>query len=202
MSISNILLIVTIVVSFSAFNKDRMLFYKLLFNPVLIRNKKEYYRFFTYAFIHADYLHLAVNAFVLYQFGNAVESIFILIKGKMGILFYLLMYLSATFASIIPTFEKQKHNSSYNAVGASGAVSALVMSFILLNPFAEMGFLFIPIYFPAWVFGLLYLIYSYYMSKKNLDNIGHDVHLFGGLYGIVITYIIYPDCFKNIINML
>ncbi|MFN5630132.1 MAG: rhomboid family intramembrane serine protease [Bacteroidota bacterium] len=202
MSITLVILITTILVSVLSFDKSKTYYFKLLFNAVRINYNKEYYRFFSYGLVHADFIHLAVNAYVLFSFGGAVEDIFVAITGAKGHVLYLLMYVGALISSVIPSFEKHKTHSWYNAVGASGAVSAIVFSFIILQPSTKMGLLFIPIMIPAWIFGLLYLFYSYYMSKKGSDNIGHDVHLFGALFGIIITLLLDARILGNFLSQL
>lgn len=202
MSFTLVILAITILVSILSLDRNKPYYFNLLFNASRIHHQKEYYRFFTYGLVHADFLHLAVNGYVLYTFGSAVEDIYSIIAGPKGHLFYLLMYVGALISSVIPSFEKHKNHSWYNAVGASGAVSAIVFSFIVLQPTTKMGLLFIPIMIPAWIFGLLYLAYSYYMAKKGTDNIGHDVHFFGALFGIIITFLLDKRIFGNFVEQL
>lgn len=187
------------IVSIKSFN-DQELFNKLKFNPYIILNKKEYYRFFSHGLVHADLAHLLINMFVLYSFGSIVEIVFKEIFGARGNLLYLLMFVGALAFSSLYDFRKHKNDIYYNAVGASGAVAAVVFSSILLYPQGEIGLFFIPIGIPAPVFGLLYLIYSAYMAKKGKDNIGHNAHFYGALFGVVFTIAIKPRIFTFFIE--
>ncbi len=160
------------------------------FNAYEIHHRKGAYRFLSYGFVHADALHLFVNMYVLYGFGGWVEFFYGQYFGEKARVFFLLLYAGALFASVIPAYEKHKNHGYYNAVGASGAVSAVVFSSILFDPLAPMSLLFLPFHFPAVLFGLAYLVYSYYMAKKGDSNIGHDAHFFGALFGIFFTIIL------------
>ena len=196
MSISLIILIITCAASIWAFsNADLML--KLRFNAYEIYNRKQWYRFFSYGLVHADTLHLIVNMYVLYSFGRWVEFFFDQYFLEKGSLFFVLLYVGALFASVIPSYEKHKNHAYYNAVGASGAISAIVFASILFDPLAPMGLLLLPFHFPAVVFGIAYLVYSYYMAKKGNDNIGHDAHFFGALFGVMFTIMLNKNIAVN-----
>ncbi len=189
MSITIIIVLITCTVSLAAFQrKDAM--YKLKFIPTVIQSNKEWHRFFTYALVHADIPHLCINMFVLYSFGEVVDHFYSDYFGSKSLLYFILLYVGGTVTSVIPAYKKNKTHLWYSAVGASGATSAVVFTCILLNPMASMGFIFIPFHMPAIVFGLLYLGYSFYMAKKNSDNIGHDAHFFGALFGIMFTILL------------
>ncbi len=190
--ISIIIIGITIVVSIIAFQQSKW-FDLLKFNPWFIKNSGEYWRFLSYGLIHADYWHLFVNMFVLYSFGRATELYFELIFNSKSWFYFLLLYIGGLGLSVLSAFGKHKDNVYYNAVGASGAVSAVVFSSIVFNPLAGIRFFFIPIDIPAVVFGALYLVYSAYMSKKANDNIGHDSHFWGAVYGLVFTLIMKPS---------
>jgi membrane associated rhomboid family serine protease len=161
---------------------------KMLFRPAIMwGNNKEWYRFISSGLIHADVMHLAFNMFALYSLGSAVEVGFREHFGPLGSIFYILLYfLGKVFASL-PVYVKHKHHYNYSALGASGAVSAVVLAFIVLNPFAQLMVMFIPIAIPGYLFGILYMGYSSYMSRYGNDNVGHDAHLYGALFGLVFT---------------
>jgi membrane associated rhomboid family serine protease len=162
---------------------------KVLFWPYKINHGREYFRFYSGAFVHADILHLAFNMITLYSFGQGIETFLFpsLFGDKSGILYIMLYALGIVIASL-PDYFKYKEVYGYRALGASGAVSAVLFSVILLAPSEELKvFLAIPI--PAWLFGILYLAFSAYMAKRGNDNIGHSAHFWGGVFGLVFTYI-------------
>ena len=188
------IIIITVITSVLAFsNKD--ISNKLTFNAYLIKEHNEWYRFFSYGFIHADWIHLGVNMYVLYAFGNYVEYKFHEFFGLKAAFYYLVLYLGSIGISVISDYGTQKDNMFYNAVGASGAVSAVVFSFIVFSPLAPMGLLFIPFHLPAVFFGAIYLIYSMFMAKKEIDNIGHNAHFGGAIFGVVFTIALKPRLF-------
>ncbi len=189
--ITEIIIAVTSVVSIIAFyNKE--LQGRLLFSPIMIAHHRQGYRFITHAFVHADWMHLAINMFVLLSFGRAVESFYAYLFGIKGWYFFLLLYFGGVLLSSTPSYAKHKDNKFYHAVGASGAVSAVVFTSILISPLTGIRFIFIPFDIPAFIFGILYLIYSAYMSKRGNDNIGHDAHFWGAVYGLAFTLLLKP----------
>ena len=197
----NILLIISIaLISFSAFSNS-LLFSKFTFKPYIIRNNNEWYRFISSAWLHADYMHLFVNLFVLFSFGNYLEHYFNLHFDNLSTLLYLSMFLGSTIIAHLPGYVNHKYNYNYQAVGASGGVSGVLFAYILINPLSMLElYLFIPI--PAILFGVLYIWYSFYMSKKNIDNIGHEAHIFGAIGGITIITLIKPDVLMSFFNQL
>lgn len=165
---------------------------KLRFNAYAIKYGKQGYRFFSYALIHAGWVHLLINMFVLHSFGNLVEQVFHIVFGAKGYFFFILLYLGGIIFSVLFDFRAQKENPYYNAVGASGAVSAVVFASILLYPTGKISLLFLPIPIPSFIFGILYLVYSAYMAKRGGDNIGHSAHFWGAVFGILFTIILKP----------
>jgi membrane associated rhomboid family serine protease len=191
-----IIILITLIISISAFyNTD--IFDKLKFNPYRTAHQKEVWRLLTYGFIHADWVHLGVNMFVLFYFGTLVSAYFDMVFPGNSTFYFLLLYLGGLLISAAPAFGKHKNNLYYNSVGASGAVSAILFSSIVFDPMNKIYLMFIPIGIPAILFGVLYLVYSAYMDKKGNDNIGHDAHFWGGIYGFVLTLILKPDLFNH-----
>jgi membrane associated rhomboid family serine protease len=191
MNITNIIILITAVISILAMNNED-LFSKFRFNAYDVKHSNQWYRFFTYGFLHAGYVHLFINMLVLFSFGVIVESYFkIYFPGKSGF-YYILLYIGGLILSIIPSFGKHKNDVFYNAVGASGAVSAVVFSSIILYPAGKIFLFLIPVPIPAPVFGVLYVGYEYYMAKNSRDNIGHDAHLWGALFGLIFTIALKP----------
>lgn len=193
LSINTIIIIATAIVSFIAFS-NRALFHKLKFNPYYIKYNNEWYRFFTGGIIHGDIAHLLFNMMGLWFAGQVAEQFFQDVIGNTlnGSLAYLLFYIIAIPISSLYSFAKNKDNEWYSAIGASGAVSAVLVCFALLNPGVGLLVFFIPM--PAWVFVILYLIGSWYMARKGTnDNIGHDAHFFGAVFGLFVTIILRPS---------
>lgn len=201
MSISLIIIIITVAVSVWAFNNHQV-FRRLCFNAYDIKHFNNHYRFISYALIHADWMHLIVNMFVLYSFGRIVESYYLLFFGIKGVMYFVLLYVGATALSTLAAFNKHKDDYSYTAVGASGAVSAVVFTSILFDPLSKLLIFPFPFGVPAIIFGVLYLIYSWYMSKKNMDNIGHDAHFWGAVFGFLFTIALKPSFFTLFIQKL
>ena len=195
-----LIIAITCLVSISAFS-NQTLFSNFLFNPAIIHSNKQWYRFLSHAFLHADWIHLAMNMYVLYMFGNMVEETFASTLGTVkGESYFFLLYFTSIVASSFPSYEKHKHDYHYSSVGASGAVSAIVFSAILLNPWMSLSLMFIPIPIPAPIFGVLYLFYCRYAAKHGRDNVAHDVHYWGSLFGAVFTLVILPQTFFNLID--
>lgn len=195
-----IIIVVTCLVSIPAFsNKD--FFYRFDFAPYSIEERKEYYRFVTHAFLHGDWTHLFFNMFVLYTFGSVLQSYFELYLGSKGIFYFILLYFGGIVFAILPTFRKHKNNPSYHSIGASGAVSAVLFSYIIFSPMAELRLMIFPFFpIPAIVLGVAYLAYEQYQSKRNSSNINHDAHITGALFGIAFTLITVPKSLSNFIN--
>ncbi|PKQ65596.1 rhomboid family intramembrane serine protease [Labilibaculum filiforme] len=189
-----IIIAITVLISYAAFNKVELL-YKYQFNAYQILKRNEWYRIFTYGFLHANWDHLLVNMVVLFFFGRVLETYFNYYFGAMAVVYFLLLYVGAIVFSTLYDLRKHREHYHYNAVGASGATSAVVFAAIFFAPLENIYFMFfIPI--PGIIFALGYLYYSYYMSKKNIDNIGHSAHLYGALFGFLFPILIKPQLFS------
>jgi len=198
--ITLIIIGVTGVVSFLAFqNADLM--EKLQFNAAKIIHQKQYYRLISHAFIHANWSHLFVNMFVLYFFGRGIEQYFGYYFGNRATAYYLMLYFGGILASNLWSLIKHQNNYYYNAVGASGAVSAMLFSFIFFNPWEKLYF-FAVIPIPGILFALGYLFYSYQMGKTSNDNVAHDAHLLGAIFGFVFPILLKPELFTQFIDQL
>ncbi len=185
--ITYIIIAVTALVSIRCFN-SKELFYKYAFIPNLMeRNMRgEWYRAFTHAFVHSDFTHLGFNMITLYFFGTSLERV---LQSSGEFIFF---YLSSILVTSIFSYYKHKSEPHYVAVGASGAVSAVLLSLVLYAPWAIIRLqLFIPIYYI--LYAIFFVGYSRYMDKKASDNVAHDVHLIGGVYGMVYMAIAHPQ---------
>lgn len=199
MSITIILVIVTVGISIYAFER-RDVMNKMIFNPYVITVRKQWYRFITHGFIHADYMHLAVNMFVLWGFGTVVEESFTQLLGPMGIVAFLLLYFAGMAIASISTYIKYKGNPGYNSLGASGATSAVLYASILLNPWGKLYLYFFPV--PGIVFGILYLVYSSYMGRRGGDYINHEAHFYGAVFGFLYPILMKPQLLPYFIEQL
>lgn len=187
MSITIVILICTILVSYQAMENSELK-YKMMFNPVYCAEDKQWYRVLSHALIHADWMHLIFNMYVLYMFGETVEHFFVGLNGPPGYLYFVLLYVGGAAFATVPSLIWRRNDRGYFSLGASGAVSAIVFAFILLVPTSELGLLFLPIRLPAYIFGILYLAAEYYFSKQKRSGIAHDAHFAGALYGLIFTF--------------
>jgi membrane associated rhomboid family serine protease len=197
MSLTFIFIGITVALSLYAWNNQSIMG-KWIMNPYSVQKYQEYYRFLTSGFLHADYGHLFFNMFSLYFFGRNIEYYFSALFGETnGGILYAVLYLVGIIVANVPSYSDHKNDSYYNALGASGGVSAVVFAAILFAPTSPI-FIYI-IKMPAFVYAILYVVYSYYMSKKNIDNIGHSAHLYGAAFGVAFTLILKPDLFSSCI---
>lgn len=201
MPVTLIIIIATTLVSLWAFS-NREVYRRLAFNAYDISHFRNGHRFISYAFIHADWIHLLINMLVFYSFGRAVEAYYGILWGPKGIFYYVLLYLGGVVVSTTPAYAKHKDDYSYTAVGASGAVSAVVFASIIFDPLNKIYFFMIPVGIPAVIFGILYLAYSWYMAKRNIDNIGHDVHFWGAVFGFIFTLALKPSLALHFITVI
>ena len=176
----------TVLVSWQAFEKPRLLDRLLLWPPAIDRSK-QYDRLVTHGFVHADWQHLLFNMITLYFFGRHVESLFVPYIGQVG---FALFYLSAIVVAILPTYLRHRHDPRYRSLGASGAVSAVLFAFILVQPWSLIFVFFLPV--PAIVYAVLYVGYSIWMDKHGMDNVNHSAHLWGAGYGVLFTVMMEP----------
>lgn len=184
-------IILTVLISIYAFY-NAAIFNRLKFNAYAIRHHGQGWRFFSYGLIHADWVHLFINMFVLYSFGRAVIDAYHYYFDVKGYLFYLLLYIGGIGFSVLFDYGKRKDDPNYNAVGASGAVSAVLFASILLYPTGSVYLFPIPFPLPSVVFGAIYLVYSAVMARRANDNIGHNAHFWGAVFGMAFTVALKP----------
>ena len=191
LDITLIISIITVIVSIVAI-RNQDIKEKLSFNPYKITHNNEYHRIFTHALVHADWMHLIINIMVFISFGEAVEHYFKEIFFGKSELYYITLYVGGVLFSSLYGLIKNKDNIYYSAVGASGAVSAVLYAAVLFQPTNKIYFFgIVPI--PGILFAVIYLIYSYQMSKKSNDNIAHDAHFFGAVFGFIFPIILMPN---------
>src|SRR5688572_22473155 len=189
-SITLAIIVITVGVSLIAMRQSSIQ-YALMMNPYMITKRGQYYRLITSGFIHGDHMHLLFNMFSFYFFGSQLEYIFQYIFGEMGSLYFIAMYVLGIIVSDVPTLFKHQNNPGYNSLGASGAVAAVIFGCILFQPLQDIC-LYAVLCFPGFILGTIYIIYSYYSSKRSKDRINHDAHLYGALFGLVFCIVLYP----------
>lgn len=195
-----ILIAITVAVSYAAFKSPKLMG-NLQFNASKIYHKNEYHRLITHAFVHANWEHLFVNMIVLFSFGQAIEMYFKYNFGNNHILYYFLLYFGGILASNLYALIKHRNNYFYNAVGASGAVASVLFAAIFFDPWHKILFFYVlPI--PGIIFAVLYLVYSYQMSIKQKDNVAHDAHFLGALFGFIFPVLINPTLFEIFLDKL
>jgi membrane associated rhomboid family serine protease len=169
--------------------------------PYRVKHNKEWKRLVTNGFIHADWMHLLLNMMTLYFFGktDALQFFFYELTGDInaGTMVFFVFYFAAIIASCIPSQLKHKSNSWYAALGASGAVSAVMLAVVFLDPLCGIPIfpfsLIFPKGIPGFLFAGIYIWYSNYMNTKQYDNVAHDAHYAGALFGLVFVAALKPS---------
>jgi membrane associated rhomboid family serine protease len=189
LSLTLIIIGMTALISIGGFSNQKVID-DLIFYPPAVTFRRQWYRFFSCGLIHADWAHLLFNMYALYLFGaggrkDGVEYIFKEIFGSKGGLFYIIMYIAALAVCLVPTYLKHRENAQYRSLGASGAVSAVVFAYMMFDPMRGMGLLFLPVYIPGFLFGLIYLLVSSLLARKGHGNINHSAHIWGALFGVL-----------------
>jgi membrane associated rhomboid family serine protease len=190
--VASIIFVFTLITSIYAFNNTD-LFGKFMLHPYSVAKGSRLYTFITSGLIHADWMHLFFNMFTFFFFAFQLEAI-------IGHWQFAVLYIVSLIVSDIPTAIRHKDDYRYSSLGASGAISAVLFSYILFKPLSLIGVMFIPM--PAIVFGVLYLIYCVYMSKNSRDSINHDAHFFGALSGLILTVIFIPGVIPHFVSEL
>lgn len=196
--ITYIILAITIVVSIACFN-NYSLFNKLACTPYRMVHYGEWYRMVSHGFVHADWIHLLVNMFTFFSFGVYVERLFA--DLGLGIFSFLLLYFGGMIAASLYDLWKYRNNQYYTSIGASGAVSAVLFTAIFLNPWDKI-YLLAAIPIPGIVFGFVYLWYCQYMAKRGEDNINHNAHFYGAVYGLILPVVLEPRLFDLFVQQL
>jgi len=200
MNITYIFIGISVLISWYAFSQPDVS-RKFMMNPYLINSRNQYYRFLTSGFIHKDFVHLLWNMISLYFFGSVVEEIFKIIFGaSLGGIYFIALYLLGIIISDLPTYFKHRSNPGYNSLGASGGVSSVIFTSIIFLPLNKICIYFICL--PGFILGTIYLIYSYFNGRKSLDNINHDAHLYGALFGLVFSVVMYPPSLKSFFDQI
>lgn len=192
--VASIIFVFTIITSIYAFN-DPGLFGKFMLHPYSVSRKHKVYTLVTSGLIHADWMHLIFNMMTFFFFAFQLEAM--IGSWQFGVVYFMGLILSD-----IPSVIKHKNDMWYNSLGASGAISAVLFSYILFQPFSSM--IIFPLPIPIWaiIFGPLYLLYCVYASRQSRDNINHDAHFFGALAGLIVTVLIVPGVIPHFLGQI
>jgi membrane associated rhomboid family serine protease len=197
LTLTVIIIVATCLASFAAFNSDKIIDDFVMW-PAVVNEKNQWYRFLTSGFLHGDFFHLIFNMGTLYIFGQQlVEPACEELSGKW---MFLALYFGGMVIADIPSYLKHKNDYHYKSLGASGAVSAVVFAGILFFPTMKMGFFFIPPIIPAYIFGPLYLLFCVYSAKYGRDNIDHNAHLWGAVFGFIFPILLHPHLLPRMLS--
>lgn len=200
-SITLLCIIFTSLISYQGFVRHDVID-RLKHHPVREVNGKEWYRLLTSGFVHADWIHLLVNMYVLYSFGEYIESFIIRDFGEtQGRIIFILMYLLNIILANIPTTFQHRDHPGFSSIGASGAVSGIVFMFILLQPWATLTLFFIiPV--PAVLVGIGYLAYSSWAANQGHGRLDHAAHFAGALSGMLMLILLKKEIVTEFIHKL
>lgn len=182
------IIVANVLVSYKGFT-DQRFFENNLFQVDKVLYNKEYRRLFMSGFLHGDWSHLLFNMISFYSFANNLE-------GALGPVKFLAIYFASLLGGDILALIIHKNHGNYRAVGASGAVCGTIFAAIALFPGIEIGFIFIPVPIPGWIFGIGYALYTIYGIRSNLGNIGHEAHLGGAIIGLLTAIILVPQALQ------
>lgn len=197
MQLTWIIMLATVIVSYRGL-QDTALFSKLAGNPYKIKHNKEYYRFLSHMLLHSDLVHLALNMFVFYSFGEIIEMYLANIFGEISPLAFLTLYAGGGAAGMLPLIKKYGDNSYYTCVGASGAVSAMLMAYMFVYPLHEILFLFIPM--PAFLGVIVFFLMERLMQRYSKAPVAHEAHIGGAIFGILFVIITNPAALPNFVS--
>lgn len=183
---------------------------KYLFHPYSIYHNKEHYRFLTHAFIHGDFIHLAFNCLALYSFGLALEegyfgNPYVFKDPRLGKIYYIILFTGGIYAASFTEYFRNKNNPDYSSLGASGAISSIIFCYIMISPLSDISLFFFPM--KGWIAGILLLGVSYYLIRRKKtsdynDNISHESHFWGAIFGIVFILVLKHDVLEKFIQQI
>jgi membrane associated rhomboid family serine protease len=198
--IAYLIIALTILLSYAAFqNPDLM--NRWLMRPYEVKHRRQWYRFITSGFIHANWPHLLINMLVFYSFAGVVVAYYDFYFAARSSYYFILLYLGGLVIADLPTFLRHQNQSWYASLGASGAVSSVTFASIVMEPMNNI-YLMALLPLPAVVFGVAYLAYSHYMAQRHGDNINHSAHFYGAVFGMVYTLALRPAFAIEFVNKL
>ncbi|MBP1652960.1 MAG: Rhomboid family protein [Bacteroidetes bacterium] len=198
-TLTHTIILITCLVSLTTMFYNPEKIYDLSLRPTMIRDRKQYYRFFTCGLVHADLMHLGFNMLSLYFCGRFIEQTFeAIFQSKF---YFLIFYVLGIILSGIPTYIKHKNDDHYSSIGASGAVSAVIYATVLFAPWAKIYVLIFPM--PLILYAVLYIVMTAYLDKRQYgDGINHSAHLWGAIFGLIFPIIFKPQIVLYFLNQL
>lgn len=194
LSVTIILIGVTSIISLIALYGNEKVYEVGMLRPYRTVRKNTWYEVITSGFLHGSLSHLLVNMFVLFFFGSVMEQV-------LGSMHFLGLYFSGLAFSSIPSLALHRGNPNYATIGASGAVEAVLFSYIFVFPTEKLILLLLPIPIPAWLFGIAFLAYSIYSGQKGSMKINHEAHIAGAIWGILYLLIFVPNSVDHILTV-
>lgn len=195
MTVTYLLIGITSAISLAALYVDQRILNRGMLIPYRVVRENNWAELLTAGFLHANFGHLAVNMFVLFFFGLVLEQ-------NLGTVQFTSLYISGLLVSSIPSMVNHRDDPQFATLGASGGVESVLFGFIFLYPTESIYFIFVPIPIPAWFFGLGFLAYSVYESKKGRGNINHEAHIAGAVWGVLYLLFFVPNSLDHILTVL
>ena len=214
--VSSVLFVGTLVLSIWAFQRPQLQ-EKLWLRPFDFVRGRRVYTVLSSGLIHADWWHLAVNLFALALFAFKLEHHFVYSQVVMmvpedrpdlqvpaellGHGKFLLLYVLCLVLGDGVTILKYRNDEDYACLGASGAISGLVMATLLMSGALRLD---LPLFrfVPVWVFALAFLVYSYITARLQKGRVAHESHLGGALVGGLLCWLFYPEEVALFVNSL
>lgn len=183
----------TILISLYSFYYNPQLIDRWVLRPYSVVYGRKWHLLISSGFIHSNFSHLAFNMMTFFFFAFALEN-------RIDSMNFFIIYFAGMILSDIPTVMKKKNDLDYRSLGASGAISAVLFSYILLFPATKLYIFIIPLPIPAPIFGILYLAYCWYAARKANDFINHEAHFWGAVTGIILTMFLIPNSINDFID--
>ena len=186
-TIGTILLIFTGLMTYKGF-RDGAFFNHYIFDVDKILIGREHVRLLSSGFLHINWIHFGFNMIALMSFSLSLEF-------ALGTMNYLFIYFASLIGGNLFALYIHRNHGDYTAVGASGAISGIILASIVLVPSGEISFILFPGAMKSWIFAVLFLVISIFGIKTQTGNIGHEAHLGGAIIGVLATLAIKPSIF-------
>lgn len=194
MIITLTLIAVTSGISLAALFVNPAILHWGMLRPYRTVREKSWYELIVSGFLHANIGHLLVNMFVLFFFGVVLEE-------TLGGNHFIALYMSGIIVSALPSLLKFRDDPNYATLGASGAVESVLFAFIFLFPTEKLILILLPIPIPAWLFGILFIAYSIFESKRRRGRVNHEAHIAGALWGLLYMILFVPGSLDHVLSV-